>query len=50
MCELEEKLSISVFRIRSKRPQFWGIKIYYHWAVDAIAVAYTLMLGLVLFR
>jgi len=50
MCELEEKLSISVFRIRTERPRFKGIKIYYHWAVDAMAVAYTLMLGLVLFR
>ena len=50
MCKLEEKLSIHVFRIRTKRPQFAGIKIYYHWAVDTIAVAYTLMLGLVLLQ
>ena len=50
MCELEEKLSIHVFRIRTRRPQVAGIRIYYHWAVDAIAVAYTVILGLVLFR
>lgn len=50
MCEVEENLSISVFRIRAKRPQFRGIKVYYHWAVDVMAVAYTLMLALVLFR
>ncbi|HLB75144.1 MAG TPA: hypothetical protein VJJ98_14080 [Sedimentisphaerales bacterium] len=50
ICDLEEKLSIRVFRIRTTRPQFHGIKIYYHWAVDAMAVAYSLMLGLVLFK
>jgi hypothetical protein len=48
LCELEEKLSISVFRIRSKRPVFHGVKIFYHWAIDVIAVAYTVILGIVL--
>jgi len=50
MCELEEKLSISVFRIRTKRPQFYGIKIFYHWAIDVVALAYTVILVLVLLK
>ena len=50
MCGLEEKLAINVFRIRTKRPELGGMKIYYHWAVDVMAVAYTLILGLVLLR
>jgi hypothetical protein len=50
MCELEEKLSITVFKIRTKRPKFLGIKIFYHWIIDVMALAYTMILILVLFR
>ncbi|NIM16081.1 MAG: hypothetical protein GTO45_29110 [Candidatus Aminicenantes bacterium] len=50
MCELEEQLSIEVFKIRTKRPKFLGIKIFYHWAIDVVALAYTLILVLVLLR
>ena len=50
MCEIEEKLSINVFRIRAKRPVIAGVKLYYHWAVDVMACAYTLLLFLVLSR
>ncbi len=50
MCELEEQISISVFRIRTIRPHIGGFKIYYHWAIDALALAYTVILVVVLFK
>ncbi|MEW5766116.1 MAG: hypothetical protein AB1797_00615 [bacterium] len=50
MCELEKKLAISVFIIRTNRPQLWGMKIYYHWAVDTMAIAYTFILIILLVR
>lgn len=50
MCELEEQLSISVFRIRTIRFKFIGIKIFYHWAIDVLAAAYTVILVLVLIK
>ena len=49
LCELEDKLFIRVFKIRTERPEIAGIKIYYHWAIDLMAISYTLLLGLVLF-
>jgi len=48
MCALEEKLAINVFRMRSRRPKFVGMKIYYHWAIDVMAIVYTFILVLIL--
>jgi len=48
LCELEERLDIYVYRIRVRRPMLAGIKLYYHWVIDALAIAYTLMLIVVL--
>jgi hypothetical protein len=50
MCELEEELSIEVFKIRTRRPKCLGIKIFYHWAINVLALAYTLILVLVLLQ
>ena len=48
LCELEEVLGIQVYRIRTRRPTLGGVKLYYHWAFDLVAIAYTALLGLVL--
>ena len=48
LCGLEEQLGIRVYLIRTSRPQAGGIRLYYHWAIDALAVAYTLLLVFVL--
>jgi hypothetical protein len=48
LCELEAKLDIEVYLIRTKRPRLGPMKLYYHWAIDALAVAYTLLLVCVL--
>jgi len=50
LCELEKKLQILVYRIRTRRPRFRGMRIYYHWVIDVIALAYIVMLILVLAR
>jgi len=50
LCELERKpLEIRVYIIRGERPQF-GFLRHYHWAIDLLALAYTLMLIFVLGR
>lgn len=48
LCDLEKELRIEVYLIRTRRPELAGIKLYYHWAIDALALAYTLLLVLVL--
>jgi len=50
LCELEEELDIRVYRIRTQRPTIRGVPLYYHWAIDALAVAYTFLLVIVLSR
>jgi hypothetical protein len=51
LCYLErEKLGIEVYLIRGRRPTFRGRELYYHWAIDALFVFYTLMFIAVLVR
>jgi hypothetical protein len=48
LCQLETKLGITVYIIRRERPKLDGKELYYHWAIDLLALAYTIILILVL--
>ncbi len=50
LCDLERRLKIEVYIIRTRRPTVAGIKLYYHWSIDILALAYTLMLAAVLLQ
>jgi len=50
LCDVENKLQILVYRIRTRRPRFLTVRIYYHWVIDILALAYIVMLILVLTR
>jgi len=41
LLELEKELNISIYQIRSKRPGFLGIKIYFHWAINLWILVFT---------
>lgn len=50
LCEIEEALGVQIYRIRTRRPTWGGVNLYYHWAIDLLALAYTSLLGIVLSR
>ena len=50
LCDIEKKLGVTVYLIRTRRPKLGPIPLYYHWAIDGLALAYTIMLVLVLAR
>lgn len=50
LCDLEEKIDINLYRVRVRRPSLGGVKLYYHWAIDALAIGYTALLVMVVLR
>ena len=48
LCDLERRLGIEVYIIRDHRPRLWVVGLHYHWAIDVLAIAYTVILIAVL--
>jgi hypothetical protein len=48
LCDLERRLGIEVYIIREYRPRLWVLPLHYHWAIDVLAIAYTVVLIAVL--
>ena len=48
LCDLERRLGIEVYIIRDYRPRLWVLGLHYHWAIDVLAIAYTVILTAVL--
>lgn len=48
--ELEQKLDIKVFTISKQPVIFLGIRVRYHWMIHLLAVAYLVLLMLILFH
>jgi hypothetical protein len=48
LCQLEDKLYIEAYIIRCKRKPLGGFLRYYHWVIDLLALAYTVLLVIVI--